>query len=109
MADIRETIRLNPNLEDEARIIEYLNQVQNKKKGAFIKDALNMYIQFIEEGLYKCPYIGEIEKEIKENKFAGLVNQTRLGILSNTLEEGISTSFDEIDKEYDIIINDIFR
>ena len=77
---IKKTIRLNPSNSVENRILVYLDLVQDKKEGAFIKEALDLYIEFIENNLYNCPYLlsnGDVE-ELKESKFTDLVDKLQV-------------------------------
>lgn len=103
MASVRETLRLNTEIQEEAKILDYLGQVHDKKKSAFIREALTLYIEFIENGLCECPFIGEVkEEEVKESKFSGLITQARLGTISEN-------PFEEIDKMYDEELDSLFK
>lgn len=72
---IRETIRFNYNNPSERKMVEYLNKVIGKRKGAFIKEALEMYIEAIEQGVYECPFLKEEEVVIPESKFKNIVKE----------------------------------
>lgn len=71
--DRKETIRLNLNNREEAKIAYYLDRTREGMKSAFIKEALEMYIEAIEQGLYECPLIGE--EPVKEPKFKGMIEK----------------------------------
>lgn len=72
---IKKTFRLNPKNVDEDRILAYLELVEDKKEGMFIKEALSLYITLIDEGLYYCPhfYSSNIKQESITEKFASIV------------------------------------
>lgn len=71
--DVRETIRFNMNNPIERKMVKYLGEVKGKRKGAFIKEAMEMYIEAIEQGLYDCPFFKE-EEEV-ESKFKNIVQE----------------------------------
>ena len=97
--DIRETVRFNMNNPIERKMVKYLGEVKGKRKGAFIKEAMEMYIEAIEQGLYDCPFFKE-EEEV-ESKFKNIVQEKLAS--QNTIEEDIfntdvsNINFDDLD------------
>lgn len=107
--DVRETIRFNMNNPIERKMVKYLGEVKGKRKGAFIKEAMEMYIEAIEQGLYDCPFFKE-EEEV-ESKFKNIV-QEKLASQDN-IEEDIfdidtsNISFDNLDLDLDLNFDDM--
>lgn len=103
MNDTRETIRFNINNPMDAKIVDYLGRVQDKKKGAFIKEALEMYIEAIEQGVYECPYLGE--KKLAVSKFSNIINNKTENTTAKTLDDLSSHSNEDFLKEIDKIFD----
>ena len=105
MASVRESVRFNTLDRDEAKMLDYLEHyVQEGKKSAFIKDALLMYIEFIENGLYESPFIGEVKEEEKKSKFHNLIEKTKLGEVSDLMDD----SFLSEEEVNNLLNQDIF-
>lgn len=104
MKDMRETIRFNSNSNRDMKLYSYLEKVKGRRRGAFIKEAMEMYIEAIELGHYNCPYF---EEENNENKFREILNQRT--IKQHLNDEEIKEKIEESKEEmiYDHINNKI--
>lgn len=70
---VSKTFRLNRNKPTEKRILEFLDTVPAKKQSIVFKEALDMYIEMINQGLYECPVFKE-EVEV-ESKFKNILKK----------------------------------
>ena len=114
MTDARETVRFNVNSSDrDKKLYMYLNNVQGRRRGAFIKEAMEMYIEMIELGYHDCQYL---KPEFEENRFKEMLQQKnepkeeQLKISSNSFdeiaEEVRNSIISDIEAQYQAVIND---
>lgn len=66
-----ESFRLSKDNAIEVKIADFLDTIPGRQKSVVIKEALDMYIEMINQGLYECPAFKE--KEVVESKFKNMM------------------------------------
>ena len=114
MTDARETVRFNvDSCERDKELYMYLNNVQGRRRGAFIKEAMEMYIEMIELGYHDCQYL---KPEFEENRFKEMLQQKNeprekqleipLSSFDEIAEEVQNNISSDIEAQYQSVIND---